>query len=341
MLFVSFLRHSPSLFPEGNLVFIIIYIYLRSAVRISLVQHRASVQHTWYRWSIPGSWCPYAMVGVHHTRPGRCRDDGRYLHSWKSCRCQKRLAFKKHLAESFPKPYRSVFAPSRLLSNRAWKAARGGGDIYGRSFRADKIPGVVCSSSCCRVGAVQSAWSVWSVWSVRSVWSVWSVRYSSCFRVGAVYSAWSRTRFLNWICTTAVFLPWCSALHLIIRSGWDVDDPSWDLSDLSDQFDFGVNMKRSLHSRPALSAAIECLRVYHIFSFLRRCKCVCDLPHQVDHTFSPARSHTTFSRSIHNYSNFTVDMTSPALWLWLQYVWCIDMIPELRRPYDRYYTKSL
>ena len=160
-----------------------------------------------------------------------------------------------------------------------------------------------------------SHYSSWfrSVRSVRSVWSVWSVRYSSCFRVGAVYSAWSRTRFLNWICTTAVFLPWCSALHLIIRSGWDVDDPSWDLSDLSDQFDFGVNMKRSLHSRPALSAAIECLRVYHIFSFLRRCKCVCDLPHQVDHTFSPARSHhTTFNASIHNYSNFTVDMTSPA-----------------------------
>ena len=62
--------------------------------------------------------------------------------------------------------------------------------------------------------------------------------------------------------------------------------------------------------------------------------------HQVDYIFSPARSHTTFSRSIHNYSNFTVDMTSPALWLWLQYVWCIDMIPELRRPYDRYFTKS-
>ena len=38
----------------------------------------------------------------------------------------------KHLAESFPKTYRSVLAPSWLPSNRAWKTAWGGCGIHRR-----------------------------------------------------------------------------------------------------------------------------------------------------------------------------------------------------------------
>ena len=38
----------------------------------------------------------------------------------------------EHLAESFPKTYRSVLAPSWLSSNRAWKTAPGGVDIQSR-----------------------------------------------------------------------------------------------------------------------------------------------------------------------------------------------------------------
>ena len=45
--------------------------------------------------------------------------------------CQKGPRW-KHLAESFLKTYRSVLAPSRLWSNRAWNTAAGGCDLHRR-----------------------------------------------------------------------------------------------------------------------------------------------------------------------------------------------------------------
>ena len=45
------------------------------------------------------------------------------------CRCQKGRRCDQ-LAESFPETYRSVLAPSRLSSNRAWKTTPGCCDIH-------------------------------------------------------------------------------------------------------------------------------------------------------------------------------------------------------------------
>ena len=47
-----------------------------------------------------------------------------FLHSWNSVG-GKNVGDGKHLAESFPKMYRSASAPSWLSSNRAWKTAPG------------------------------------------------------------------------------------------------------------------------------------------------------------------------------------------------------------------------
>ena len=49
----------------------------------------------------------------------------------KQYRCPKRRRW-KHLADSCPKTYRSMLAPSWLSSNRAWKTAPGVCDIYRR-----------------------------------------------------------------------------------------------------------------------------------------------------------------------------------------------------------------
>ena len=48
-----------------------------------------------------------------------------------TCRCRKGRRC-KHLVENFPKTCRLVLGPSWLSSNRAWKTAPGGCDIYRR-----------------------------------------------------------------------------------------------------------------------------------------------------------------------------------------------------------------
>ena len=55
----------------------------------------------------------------------------------------------------------------------------------------------------CQAGQIYS-WSVWSVW------SVWS---TSCCRVGAVQSAWSSPCFMRWLCAHALICRSCTTSH--------------------------------------------------------------------------------------------------------------------------------
>ena len=66
---------------------------------------------------------------ITHTPGPICH--GQYLHSWNSVGVEKGRHW-KHLAESFPKAYRSVLASSWLSSNRAWKTLPGGCDVHRR-----------------------------------------------------------------------------------------------------------------------------------------------------------------------------------------------------------------
>ena len=69
-------------------------------------------------WQLPGSYYYRILWCILHT-PGPIFH-ARYLHSRKSVGVKTRRRL-KHLAEGFPKTYRSVLAPSWLSSNRAWK----------------------------------------------------------------------------------------------------------------------------------------------------------------------------------------------------------------------------